>query len=74
VWVSAVVVFWTEFPDGLVESNRLTYVHGSRLLEFLQSRPLQLAPVVVAAVSDALADLKLQEASTHADGLRLVSD
>lgn len=36
VWVSAVVVFWNEFPDGVVESDRLTYVHGSRLLELLR--------------------------------------
>jgi nuclease-like protein len=74
VWVSAVVVFWNEFPDGLVESDRLTYVHGSRLLEFLESRPVQLAPVVVAAVSDALADLKLEAARKHAERLRLVSE
>ena len=42
-WVDAVVVFWSEFPEGVVEANRLTYVHGSRLRDWLAARPARRA-------------------------------
>lgn len=37
-WVQAVVVFWNEFPDGLVESDRIAFVHGNRLKDYMQGR------------------------------------
>jgi hypothetical protein len=70
VWVSAVVVFWNEFPEGVAESDRLTYVHGSRLLQFLKDRPERLNSEAVTAISNALADLKTERTREH---LRLVT-
>jgi hypothetical protein len=35
VWVRPVLVLWGEFAQGLVETDRITYVHGSRLVELL---------------------------------------
>jgi hypothetical protein len=29
VWVQAVVVFWSRFPEGLVEDDRCVWVHGT---------------------------------------------
>lgn len=41
-WVQAVVVFWAEFPEGLVEDGRCVYIHGARLREWLGERPQRL--------------------------------
>ena len=38
-FVCAVVVLWGDFDQGLVEEEHITYVHGSRLAEWLASRP-----------------------------------
>jgi hypothetical protein len=37
-WVQAVVVIWAPFPHGVVESNRVVYVHGLELRRWLASR------------------------------------
>jgi hypothetical protein len=52
VWVNAVVVFWNEFPEALVETERLTYVHGSRLLQLLQDRPARLNARAVSTIAN----------------------
>jgi hypothetical protein len=57
-WVDAVVVFWSEFPQGVVEVNRLTYVHGSQLREWLAARPTRLAPAALAKITSAVTALK----------------
>jgi hypothetical protein len=41
-WVQAVVVFWSDFPDGLVEDGRCVFIHGSRLAAWMQSVPIKL--------------------------------
>jgi nuclease-like protein len=38
-WVQAVVVFWSEFPEELVEDDRCIYIHGSGLKAWLGERP-----------------------------------
>jgi hypothetical protein len=38
-WVHAVVVLWGAFEQGIVEGDRVTFVHGDRLVEWLRSRP-----------------------------------
>ncbi|MFZ0089868.1 MAG: nuclease-related domain-containing protein [Solirubrobacteraceae bacterium] len=43
-WVQAVVVFWCDFPAGVVADGRCVYIHGSRLVDWLQRRPQQLEP------------------------------
>jgi Nuclease-related domain len=44
LWVQAVVVFWTEFPQGCVADGRSVFIHGSRLAEWMARRPHQLDP------------------------------
>lgn len=38
-WVQAVVVLWSEFDEGIHEGNRCVLIHGSRLREWIISRP-----------------------------------
>lgn len=44
LWVQAVVVFWSEFPAGVVTDGRCVYIHGSRLCDWIARRPHQLDP------------------------------
>jgi Nuclease-related domain len=44
LWVQAVVVFWTEFPEGCVADGRSVFIHGPRLAEWMARRPHQLDP------------------------------
>jgi hypothetical protein len=60
-WVDPVVVFWSEFPQEVVEANPLTYIHGSRLREWLAARPPRLEPAALDNITSAVAALK-QEA------------
>lgn len=34
-WVRAVIVFWGEFEQGVVEGDRVTFVHGDQLADWL---------------------------------------
>ena len=43
LWVQAVVVIWSEFQQRRVEENRVVYVHGSELLDWLRSQPGRLS-------------------------------
>jgi hypothetical protein len=36
-WVQAVVAVWGEFPQGVVEREKVVYLDASRLCEWLQS-------------------------------------
>lgn len=38
-WVQAVVVFWADFPEGVVDDGRCIFLHGSRLQAWMRSRP-----------------------------------
>jgi len=31
LWVQAIVVFWSDFPEQIVEADRCVYIHGPRL-------------------------------------------
>jgi hypothetical protein len=66
LWVQAVVVFWSEFPAGCVTDGRCTYIHGSRLTEWMSRRPHQLTSLesddvfaAVALLAEHPADLPL---------------
>jgi hypothetical protein len=59
VWAQAVVVFWSEFPEGLVEDDRCVFIDGSRLRSWLQSQPTRLSRDEVEKISvgiDAVAE------------------
>lgn len=50
-WAQAVVVFWSEFPQGLVEDDRCVFIDGSRLRSWLQNRPPCLSRAEVEEIS-----------------------
>jgi hypothetical protein len=37
-WVQAVVVFWSYFPEGVVDDGRCVFVHGPRLRAWMEDR------------------------------------
>ena len=53
-WVQAVVVFWSEFPAGLVEDDKCVFLEGSRLRKWLQDRPIQLSAADVEGIAAGL--------------------
>jgi hypothetical protein len=58
-WVKAVVVLWSDFDEGLHEDEKCVLVHGSRLHDWLTSRPDSLDQATadqLAAVIQAIAD------------------
>jgi hypothetical protein len=57
-WVYAIVVFWNEFPDGIVKAGDVTYVHGSKLKSYLGQLPTSLSDQEQIEIGRALAELK----------------
>jgi hypothetical protein len=55
-WVQAVVVFWSDFPDGLIDDGRCIFVHGPRLHALLHGRPNRLSARDVNEIATAVAD------------------
>ncbi len=45
------MVFWSEFPQGLVEDNRCVFIAGSQLCSWLEHRPTRLSPAEVEKVA-----------------------
>ena len=56
-WVQAVVVFWSDFPEGLVEDGKCVFVHGSRLREWLKGRSERLGTGEVEAIAECVAGI-----------------
>jgi hypothetical protein len=42
-WINAVVVVWADFPDRVIEHDKVTYVHGEELAAWLEGRPQRTA-------------------------------
>lgn len=53
-WVSGVVVLWMEFPQKVAEGNRMAYLHGDHLVEWLLARPAKLNAVQIDQIAAAL--------------------
>ncbi len=70
LWVQAVVVFWSDFPEGLVEDGRCVFVHGSRLREWMRGRPERLGEGEVEAIAECVAGIGESE---PADSIAAVS-
>lgn len=49
--VQAVVVFWSEFPEGLVEDDRCVFIEGPRLRKWLPDRPDRLNEAAVKEIA-----------------------
>jgi hypothetical protein len=58
-WVQGVVVFWAEFPQRVVESNRIVYVHGDELRSWLASRPRTLTDARCEEISAVISRVQL---------------
>lgn len=54
VWVNAVVVLWSPFEQGVVKHEDVTYVHGSKLSDWLETQPRSAKPFADAEVTAAL--------------------
>jgi hypothetical protein len=65
IWVQAVIVFWPEFPEELVEDGPCVYIHGQRLRAWLAERPRQLDPEQVAHIVAAIERLADEHAPHH---------
>lgn len=62
-WVQAVVVFWADFPEGLVEFDRCVFIHGSRLSAWMESRANRLTPEQTEEVAAGVAEIVRDAAS-----------
>lgn len=62
-WVQAVVVFWSDFPAGLVEDDRCVFIHGPRLREWLQDRPGRLSQTEAEGTAACIASIAREAAA-----------
>lgn len=53
-WVTAVVVVWADFPQRAVAGNKMTYVHGEHLVEWLREQPVRLNGSQISTVARVL--------------------
>jgi hypothetical protein len=60
-WVQAVVVFWSEFPEGLVEDDKCVFIHGLRLREWMRGRPERLGESDIEVIAECVASIGSQE-------------
>jgi hypothetical protein len=56
-WVQAVVVFWSDFPEGLIDDGRCIFVHGPRLHALMHGRPNRLEPQDAEVIATAIAHI-----------------
>ncbi len=56
-WIQAVVVFWSEFPEGVVDDGRCVFIHGAQLAGWVQGRPSRLNQGDLAAIAAALTNM-----------------
>jgi Nuclease-related domain len=56
-WVQAVVVFWSEFPQGVVDDGRCVFLHGSKLLDWIKGKPARLNESGVGMIAGSLAEI-----------------
>ena len=56
-WVGAVVVWWADFPQGVVEDDSITWLDGDRLWEWLMGRTHRMNPAIVRRIGEALRSL-----------------
>lgn len=62
-WVQAVVVFWGEFPEGLVETGNCIFIHGTRLLAWMQSRPNRFSQAEADEIAAGIGEIAAEEPS-----------
>ncbi len=57
-WVQAVVVIWGRFPQEQHQQNKVMYVRGDKLLEWLAALPPRIAAPRRAAIREALREVR----------------
>lgn len=67
-WVQAVVVFWSDFPEGLVDDGRCIFVHGPRLHALIQGRPNRLKPHDAEKIATAIEHIAENDPSERTAG------
>jgi hypothetical protein len=60
--VHPVVVLWSEFPQGVVETSNVTYIHGRELAGWLRARTPELEGQGLDAVAQATANIAAEHA------------
>jgi hypothetical protein len=68
VWVQVVVVVWSSFPQRVVAGDRVVFVHGNELVQWLRSRPAVHGRERVDALTCSLDTLAPVGLRTRADG------
>ena len=72
IWVQAVVVFWSEFPEAFVKEDKCVFIEGSRLCAWLQSQPNRFADTAVEEIAVCIASFADKVAVAH--GAPMLSD
>lgn len=67
LWVQAVVVFWCDFPEQLIDDGRCVFVHGSELANWIERRTHVLDPSSVTELSAVLDELAAERALAPSD-------
>jgi hypothetical protein len=57
-WVNAVVVFWGDFPQGMVEQDKVTYLAGEKLAEWLRAQPARLNGIEIDKIASVIATMR----------------
>ncbi len=65
IWVQAVVVFWSEFPEAFVKEDKCVFIEGSRLCAWLQSQPDRLTNTAVEEIAVGIASFSDKAAVAH---------
>jgi hypothetical protein len=65
-WVQAVVVFWSDFPQEVVEDGSCVYLHGTQLVAWLERSGEELDPPDVEGIAEALDQLAREPATVVA--------
>ncbi len=65
-WVSSVVVIWGRFEQGFVDGDRVTYVSGERLADWLRGQPPRLSESRAKHLLDGVRGLQRRKPSASA--------
>ena len=57
IWVQAVVVFWSEFPEGFVKDDKCVFIEGSRLHDWLPKQPDRFGQADVEEIAAGIASI-----------------
>lgn len=62
-WVQAVVVFWCDFPQGVLEDERCVFISGEQLHDWMARRPCRLSGDDRVRIAAAVEELAAQRST-----------